>query len=100
MNENLNKVKQILKNNKQEHVIPFLEDGKNTELIKQVLEIDFDELKANEKTEVKLKNIEPIIALNPKKISKEQIEKYENIGIDVIKQNKFAVTTMAGRSRN
>jgi len=105
MNEKLNKAIKILEDNNQEHIIPFLNEGRNTELLNQVLTIDFDELKSlynktNEKTNVELNEIQPIQAINPKKLSNIQIKEIEQIGEDIIKQNKFAVTTMAGRTRN
>ena len=101
MDSNINKAIQILKKNNQEHIIPFLENGKNRILIEQILNIDFNELnklykKTCTKLEVKEGEILPICALNPNKISKEEQNKLKNKGIEVIKSNKYAVVTMAG----
>ena len=105
MESNFNKAKEILKSYNQTHAIPFLEEGKNTKLINEVLSTDFDNLehlynKINEKKTIQTKELQPILSINPNKMHKEEIKKYENIGIDIIKQNKFAVCTMAGRTRN
>lgn len=101
MDTNLNKAIKILEKYNQKEIIPFLEDGKNIELINQILDIDFDNLKklydiSSKKESVKLAELKPVLSLNPNKISQEKIEELKNIGIDIIKQNKFAVTTMAG----
>ena len=92
---------EILKKNNQEHIIPFLENGLNKELINEVLDTNFEELKelysktSNKNTE-KLDNLAPILAFNPNKLSEEEYVKTKNTGIDIIKNNKFAVATMAG----
>ena len=99
-----NKAKEILKQNKQEHIIKFMDkldlEARN-KLIKQVLNIDFDELKGlyNEtlrKTCVNSRDIKPIKPIKPNELTKEEKERFEKIGADVIKSNKFAVVTMAG----
>lgn len=105
MESNFNNAKEILKTYNQTHVIPFLEDGKNTRLVNEVLSTDFDSLellynKVNEKRTIQVKKPQPILSINPNKMQKEEIKKYENIGIDIIRQNKFAVCTMAGRTGN
>ena len=43
-----------------------------------------------------LEQLEPIRGVNPDKLPKEKIEEYEQIASKIIKQNKFAVATMAG----
>ena len=101
MDSNLNKAIQILKKSNQEHVIKFLEEGKNSELIKQILNVNFEELeklynKTIIKKECNINNLSPILALNPNKISKEELSKIENKGIEIIKDKKYAVVTMAG----
>lgn len=88
----------ILKEYNQEHIIPFLE---NEKVVKQVLNINFEELenlykKAKSNIKIKTEKIEPISAINPDKLSKEDIENYTKEGINIIKNNKFAAVTMAG----
>ena len=105
MDNKLNKATEILKKYDQTHVIPFLENGANVKLIEQVLTIDFDKLKrlynkTNSNNNVKIKELKPVAAVNPNKLTQEEFEKIENIGIEIIKNNKYAVCTMAGRTRN
>lgn len=101
MDTNFNKAKKILEKNNQMHVIPFLKNGKNDAIINQILNIDFKELnnlykKTKENNIVKKDELSPITALNPKKLSKKELEELEKIGQDIVKNNKFAVSTMAG----
>lgn len=108
MNNKYNKAKEILKRYNQNHVIPFLKslDGTiNDNLVDQILKIDFEELKelydkTFEDLYVDLEELQPIAGVNPDRLTTEELEKYEEIGTDIIKNNKFAVATMAGRSRN
>lgn len=46
--------------------------------------------------EIKDKEIKPIEYLDKEKMSKEEKEKFDNLGIDVIKKGQYAVVTMAG----
>ena len=101
MNEDLNKAIEILKKNNQEHVIPFLENGKNTLLINQILNINFEELERlysiTQSSSLKeIGDLKPILAVNPSKLSKDELKKIEKEGINIIKNSKFAVVTMAG----
>ena len=98
------KAKKILNKYNQKHIIKFLKspDGNiNIELVKQVLSIDFEELKdlynkTFESLYVDLEELQPIAGINPRKLAKKMLDEYEKIGIDIIKSNKFAVSTMAG----
>ena len=95
----MKKAEELLRKYNQEHIIPYLE--KNEELQKQILKIDFEELnklylKAQNSREGALENIEPISAINPDKLSKNEKELLMKKGSDVISQNKLAVVTMAG----
>lgn len=98
------KTKEILKKYNQNHVIRFLE-GSNDEiknkLEEQILKIDFEELKelydkSFEDIYVDLEELHPIVGLNPNKLLQEKLNEIESIGIEIIKNNKFAVSTMAG----
>ena len=88
----------------QSHIIDFinqLENEKRNSLINQVLDIDFEEItklyenvqdkKENDKCEIK-----PIDCIDKDKLSSVQKEELEKIGLNIIKQNKYAVVTMAG----
>ena len=104
MANDYNKAVEILKKYKQEHVIKFIDkSNKETKekLINQVLNIDFDELqelyqKVFEDLYVDLEELKPITGIKPEKLSKEEIETYEKLGTNIIKENKFAIATMAG----
>ena len=94
----------ILKVYNQEHVIRLLEkldEEKKAELIEQISHIDFHqimELYDNTKKEIEIKEnkIEPLEYLDKEKLTKEQKEEFENLGEEVIKNNQYAVVTMAG----
>ena len=99
-----NKAKEILKEYKQEHIIKAIDKSNmivKEKIVNQVLNIDFKELKElYEKTfediYVDLEELYPIEAVNPEKLSITELESYKITGIDIIKNNKFAVVTMAG----
>ena len=99
-----NKVKDILKKYKQQHIIELIDKSDlevKNKLINQVLNIDFEELKelydkTFEDLYVDLEELQPIAGVNPDRLTREELESYEKIGIDIIKNNKFAVATMAG----
>ena len=104
METNYEKAKKILKEYKQEHIINFMTDLDNVSknnLINQVLRIDFEELKelyqkTFENIYVDLEEMQPITGVNPEKLTSKELQNYEELGIDIIKNNKFAVVTMAG----
>ena len=105
MNSKLIKAQDILKKYNQTQIIPFLEDGKNVELIEQILKINFEEIKTlynsiGKQNSAHLEEISPINAVNPNKLAKSSLEEIEKIGEEVVKQNKYAVVTMAGRTGN
>lgn len=99
-----NKAIEILKQYKQEHIIDFInksDEETKIKLINQVLNIDFEELKelynkTFEDLYVDLEELHPIAGVNPDRLSKEELDKYVRIGTEIIKNNKFAVATMAG----
>lgn len=104
MEKSYNEAKKILKKYKQEEIIELIDNSdveKRNKLINQVLKIDFDELKelydkTFEDLYVDLEELHPISGVNPDKLTIEELENYEKIGTEIIKNNKFAVATMAG----
>ena len=104
MNKKYEKAKEILIKYKQEHIIDYInksDDETKEKLINQVLHIDFEELKylydkTFESIYVDLEELEPIKAVNPDNLTDTERNDLESIGINVIKNNKFAVATMAG----
>lgn len=98
------KAKEILKEYKQEHIIELIDrldiETKN-KIINQVINIDFEELKelydkTFESLYVDLEELLPIAGVNPERLTSEVLENYIKVGTDIIKNNKFAVATMAG----
>jgi len=104
METNLAKAKEILSKYHQEHLIVFLDelsDSKKNSLINQILNIDFQkihQLYINSQKESNDSNdvITPLPYFIKNNFSDDQIEHYENIGINSIKNNEFAVVTLAG----
>lgn len=104
MEKDYEKAVQILKEYKQQHIIQFMNKSNSDirqKLINQILRIDFEELKElYEKTfeslYVDLEELIPVTGVNPCKMKKEKIEEYKKIGSNIIKNNKFAIATMAG----
>ena len=94
----------ILKTYKQEHIIKLLEklEGKEKEeLIEQINNIDFHqimELYDNTKKSIEIKEskIESIQYMDKAKLTKEIREEFDRLGENVIKNNQYAVVTMAG----
>ena len=94
----------LLKKYNQEHIIKFLEklnDEKAERLIKQIQKIDLHQItelyNSTKKTvEFKESKIEALKYLDKAKLTKEQKEKFDNLGIKVVKNNQYAVVTMAG----
>ena len=93
---------EVLKKYGQEHVIKILEKTKEKdELMKQINKIDFHqimELYDNTKKPIEIKEnkIEAIKYLDKAKLTKEEKDKFDTLGEDVIKKGQYAVVTMAG----
>ena len=88
----------------QNHIVNILEkldETKKQELIEQINKIDFHqmmELYQNTKKEIEFKEskIEPVPYLDKAKLTKEQREEFDKLGEEVVKNNQYAVVTMAG----
>lgn len=79
----------------------YLNDEKKEKLISQIKNIDFDQIKELfDITQKSVKKIDGEISsinfVDKSKLSKEEYEKYYNIGSNIIKDGKYAVVTMAG----
>lgn len=77
-----------------------LDENQKNKLAEEIISTNMGEIlnlykNKNEKSEFQ-KNIEPIEAINKNKLSKEEIEDLQNIGAEVIKNDQYAVVTMAG----
>ena len=94
----------LLKKYNQEHIIEFLDkldDEKSEQLIKQIQKIDLHQItelynSTKKPVEFKESKIEALKYLDKAKLTKEQKEKFDNLGIQVVKNNQYAVVTMAG----
>ena len=95
---------QLLKEYNQEHIIKLLEkldEEKKQELMEQIKNIDLQQIKElyeNTKREIEIKEnkIESIKYLDKEKLNKEEKEKFDTLGEEIITNNKYAVVTMAG----
>lgn len=79
----------------------YLSDEKKERLINQIKNIDFDQIRELfDITHKSVKKIDGEISsinfVDKSKLSKEEYEKYYNIGSRIIKDGKYAVVTMAG----
>lgn len=104
LNEKYIAAKKVLEENKQEHLLFYydkLDDIKKEELLDQILSINYNlmkELYESAKKPIDLKDIsiEPIDYIDKSKLEENQLKKYEELGAEAIKANKYAVVTMAG----
>ncbi len=97
------RAKEILKKYAQEHLLDFyetLDEKQKKNLIQQILNIDFDEiitLYKNSMINEKLTDkITPLKHYEKEKMSSKERKKYIEIGEKILKNNEFAVVTMAG----
>lgn len=94
----------ILEKNNQKRVLKILNslsEEKQEKLVKQILTIDFEKMNslygmASRKPVILNKEIEHINFVDKYKLSPELYEKYTEIGEKIIKNNQYAVVTMAG----
>ena len=102
--QNLEIAQNILKQYNQEEILSVLNSlngVEKEELIEQILKIDFEEItklyeSVNTQEQSQKCDIKPIECIDKEKISKVEKEELEKIGLDIIKQNKYAIITMAG----
>ena len=100
MIEKFEQTKKILKDQKQEQILEYPIRNKE-EFVSEVLKINFEELnklydKAIKNEKVKNSKIEPIPYIEKDKLSEERKEYYKKIGENIIRNNEYAVVTMAG----
>ena len=99
----IEQAKKRLEDNKQFKVLSIFEkimDEKKEELAKNILKIDFNLIKRlyQDKDSKKNKNdkIEPIKYIDKNKLNNKQRQEIEKLGEKVLRQNQYAVVTMAG----
>lgn len=101
---NYEEAKEILKEYKQEHLLKSYEklnEENKKKLLKQISEINFEEINNLYKKAItppvkENKKIEPIEYIEKNKINEEEKQRYEKHGIEIIKEGKMAIVTMAG----
>lgn len=104
MEEKLKKVKEILCEYEQEQLLANfdnLAEEKKDELLDQILQIDFEQMKklyesVGKNTEDSSVKIEPISYVEKETIEENKKQEYFENGANAIKQGKLAVVTMAG----
>ena len=105
MDEKFKKAKDILIKYNQEHLLNFYDeitDEQKEILLNEIFRINFDEILTLYTKSINNQNIQvsPIKHIEKDKLTNFEIENYTKIGEEKIKNNAFAVVTMAGRSRN
>ena len=96
--------KEIIAENNQEHLLKYIEmaDAKQKEnLINQIESLDFDKLKklyqiSTESKPISTSKIEHIHYTDKYKLSNDDFYNLNSIGENIIKNNQYAVVTMAG----
>ena len=83
------------------NILNKVDEKTKKEILEEVSLINLKEIErlyANIKdtVEVDVGELKPVKSINPDKLSKEELDEYENIGIDILKNNKFAVIIMSG----
>ena len=101
--DNFNKAQEIVKKYHQEHLLKFydkLEEDKKNQLLEQILKTDFELLNKIYEDVNKEKSTEdkitPISYTDKSKLTEEQLEQYRKKGEEAIRENKYAIVTMAG----
>lgn len=104
MDEKYKKVSEILKKNRQEHLLAFyhkIEDSKKEAFLDQILSVDFDlindlyEIVQSEMLETD-GDITPIDVTDLGDLSQSKKQEYEEKGLSIMKNGEFAAVTMAG----
>ena len=104
MEEKYDNAVNCLKKYNQEHILKNYEklsDSDKEKLLDQILAIDFAQIKELYEETKKQINfgediIEPIDYVDKSLLSEEELKKYNDLGVALIKQGKYAVVTMAG----
>ena len=107
MTKEYEEAKKRLKKYQQEQLLRYydqLSEEKKAKLLKQILEIDFEQMvklynDAQKPLEVKEAFIESMEYVEKEKLTKEQKAHFVAIGEQILKQGQFAFGTMAGGQR-
>lgn len=100
--EKLERAKVNLKKYNQTHIIEILEkldNEKQENLINQILDLDLEQINKiykNKDNIEKIKEVEPIHSVDKNKLSKKEKQDLDKLGKIIIKNDQYAVVTMAG----
>lgn len=104
MEEQIEEAIKKLKEFNQEQILELLELLNKDErkiISKQILELDFDKINSlykelKNKEKINSDNTEAITAVNKDKLETSELEKYNELGKNIICNNQYAVVTMSG----
>ena len=104
MEEQIEEAIEKLKEFNQEQILELLELLNKDErkiISKQILELDFDKINSlykelKNKEKINSDNTEAITAVNKDKLENSELEKYNDLGKNIICNNQYAVVTMSG----
>lgn len=104
MEEQIEEAIEKLKEFNQEQILELLELLNKDErkiISKQILELDFDKINSlykelKNKEKINSNNTEAITAVNKDKLETSELEKYNELGKNIICNNQYAVVTMSG----
>lgn len=104
MEEQIEEAIKKLKEFNQEQILELLELLNKDErkiISKQILELDFDKINSlykelKNKEKINSDNTEAITAVNKDKLEPRELEKYNELGKNIICNNQYAVVTMSG----
>ena len=100
----IEQAKAILKENNQDKLLSIIDkinEEAKEKLAQQIIELNFKQLnnlyeETKEKPEILEKKLEHIKYIDEYKLSEDKSKLYTELGENVIKNNKYAVVTMAG----
>ena len=100
----LEQAKKLLKENNQDKLLNMMDkmsEYKREKLAQQIIDLDFVKLnnlyeETKEKPEILEKKLEHIKYVDEYKLSEDKSKLYAGLGEEIIKNNQYAVVTMAG----
>ena len=83
------------------NILNKVDNKTKKEIINEVSEVNLKEIERlyeniKNTVEVDVGELKPVKSINPDKLTKEEYSEFENAGIDILKNNKFAVVIMSG----
>ena len=100
--EKLEQAKAKLREYNQEHIIKILEKiekKEQEELVEQIINFDFEQIEIiykNKDHQEEINKVQPINSVDKSKLSIEEKQELDKLGEEIIKNDQYAVVTMAG----